>query len=225
MEAREAIMDRRSVRRFLPDQVPMDSIRRIIECGAQAPSVYNIQPWKVHVIAGEVKDKISRDVLTAVADDPPIKHQAEFEYYPTEWHEPFQTRRRAVGHELYGALGIARDDKAARTAQMNRNFVFFDAPVALFVTVDNRLPSGLLIDIGMFIENLLVGARAEGLHTCGQGAFNFFHKVIRPHLDMEDTEMLACGIALGFEDASANENKIRPVRLGVDEIANFYGFD
>lgn len=222
----KAIRTRKSVRRFLPDKpVPMDALRRILEGAAYAPSGHNIQPWKVYALAGAAKHALSADIMTAILSAPPEAHTPEFDYYPTEWHEPYIGRRRKLGYDMYGTLGIARDDKPAREAQMNRNYIFFDAPVGLFVTMDRRLATGTFMDIGMFIENILIGARGEGLHTCGQAAFTWFHDIIRRHVGMADTELLTCGIALGYEDESAPEAKLVVDKLGVDEFTTFLGFD
>jgi len=224
VDVHEAIMSRRSVRRFLSTPVPMASLRRIIEGAGMAPSGHNIQPWKVYVVAGDVKDAISASILKAIAEDPPEAHEPEFDYYPTEWFEPYISRRRATGFGLYEALGIAREDKQARIDQMNRNYVFFDAPVGMFITFDRRLATGTFMDMGMFIENLMIGARGEGLHTCGQAAFNWYHTAIRPHLPMDDAEQFACGLAIGFEDSDAPENAFRTDKLPIDDYTSFLGF-
>lgn len=224
MDVRDAIMSRKSVRRFLPKPVPVEAIRRIMECAGQAPSGHNIQPWKVYAVAGEARERLCRDILDAIANEPMENHVPEYDYYPTEWYEPYIGRRRKLGHEMYGLLGIARDDKAAREAQMNRNYIFFDAPVGIFVTMDNRLATGTFLDIGMFIQNILISARAEGLHTCGQAAFTWFHKIIRKHVGMVDTETLVCGIALGYEDPDDPVNKLVAERIPVDEYVTFLGF-
>jgi nitroreductase len=223
MNVEEAILTRRSVRRFLPKPVPEPIVGKIIEVSARAPSGHNIQPWKVYAIAGEVEKRLSADILKA-AETEPGKHQPEHEYYPTEWHEPYIGRRRELGYDLYAKLGIARDDVAARTSHMNRNYLFFDAPVGLFVTVDRRLNTGSYIDIGMFLQNILLAARGHGLHTCGQAAFTWYHDIIREHLSFDGTEILICGVALGYEDTAAPENKLVTKRVPVDTYARFLGF-
>jgi len=225
MNVHEAIMTRRSIRRFLAKPVPRASLTRILEGAAMAPSGHNIQPWKVYAVAGSVKEGISRDILASIASEPADSHKPEFDYYPVEWFEPFIGRRRKLGHDLYAVLGIAREDKARREAQMLENFKFFGAPVGLFVTFDRRLATGTFMDIGMFVENILVGARGEGLDTCGQAAFINFHKVLRRHLPMGDNELLACGISLGFADPSAPENKLIPEKISVDQFTTFHGFE
>ena len=225
MDTHDAIMSRRSVRRFLPSPVPRASLMRILEGAAMAPSGHNIQPWKVYAVAGSVQQKISSDILAAIAKDSVEEHQPEFDYYPVNWVEPYIGRRRKLGHELYAILGIGREDKAAREQQMLKNYSFFGAPIGLFVTFDRRLATGTFMDVGMFIENILIGARGEGLDTCGQAAFNWYHKVIRRHLPMDDGELLACGIALGYADDDAPENKLRPEKIAVESFTTFLGFE
>ncbi len=221
MQVHDAIMSRRSVRKFLPKPVPMDSLRRIIEGAGMAPSGNNIQPWKLYVIGGEKKAALSADILDAIANGNPDDYQPEFPYYPTKWFEPFKTRRQETGSGLNDKLGIARDDPAARNAQMNKNSESFNAPIGLFVAFHRDLATGTYMDIGMFIENILIGARGEGLHTCGQAAFTWFHSVVRKHLEMPDEELLACGISMGFEDEGALENEFRVSKLAIEEFTTF----
>lgn len=221
MQVHDAIMTRKSVRRFLPRSVPRDSLLRILEGAGRAPSGHNIQPWRVYVLTGGAKDRVSSAILKAIDEALPEDHQPEFDYYPTEWFEPYISRRRKVGFELYGKLGIARDDKAARDAQMRENYVFFGAPVGIFVTFDRRLATGTFMDIGMFLENILIGARGEGMDTCGQACFNWFHKIIRAELPMADTELLACGLSLGYADPDAPENQLQADKLKVEEFTVF----
>jgi hypothetical protein len=137
----------------------------------------------VYVVRGAAKQRITDKALAAAQGISSLKaSDPEFDYYPTEWFEPYLSRRRATGFGLYDALGIAREDKEARGEQMLRNFRFFDAPVGLFITFSRRMSVGTFMDVGMFIENILIGARGEGLHTCGQVAWCSHHKMIREEL-------------------------------------------
>ena len=223
MDVHEALTTRRSVRRFLPRAVPEDTIRRILKGAAYAPSGHNIQPWQVHVVTGIAKDRVSEAVLARIEETQGDQdaNKSEFEYYPVEWFEPYIGRRRATGFGLYEALGIDRKDYEARTAQMLQNFRFFGAPVGMFITFDRRLAEGTFMDIGMFIENILIGARGEGLHTCGQVAWCPFHEVIRGQLNIPDEQMFVCGISLGYEDPDAPENTLRVEKVDIDEFTTF----
>jgi nitroreductase len=222
MHVDHAIQSRKSVRRFLPAGVSPQVIRHILKVAARAPSGNNIQPWRVHVVTGEVRQALCRDILQA-ASESPDQHRAEYGYYPTQWVEPYRERRRRNGFALYETLGIGRDDHDLREQQMLRNYQFFDAPVGLLVTVDRRLNTGSYLDVGMFIQNILIAARGQHLHTCAQAAFADFHQVVRRHLPLGEDEILVCGIALGHGDNEAPENWLHSERQSVEEFASFHG--
>jgi len=148
----------------------------------------------------------------------------EFDYYPTQWAEPWLSRRRKIGFGLYGLLGIGKDDKAGMKRQTGRNFVFFDAPVGLIFTMDRSLGQGMFIDYGMFMANLMTAARARGLDTCPQAAFADYHKTIRETLGIPDNELVVCGMALGYADRDAPENRLQTEREPVAGFADFRGF-
>lgn len=215
-----AITSRRSVRAFLPTPVSQGTVAEILEVAARAPSGTNMQPWKAYVVTGKTRQAISEAILTsgiraerAVWD--------EYRYYPTEFFEPYRTRRRAVGFALYGLLGIGRRDTDRMRAQHDRNFVFFDAPVGIIFTIDRRLEKGSWLDYGMFLENIAIAARGRGLHTCPQAAFAPYHRQIRPILDIPDEELVICGMALGYEDETKPENRLRTEREPLSEWAVF----
>ena len=180
-----AIVSRRSVRAFLDTPVDPAIIREILEVAARAPSGTNTQPWKVYVLTGDARVRLSAEIVEAFLD--PVKaaeHHEEYDYYPKEWVEPFIGRRRKVGFDLYGLLGLKKDDKDAMKRQHARNFEFFDAPVGLFFTVDRIMGKGSWLDFGMFMENIMISAVGHGLATCPQAAFNQFHKIIERHLNL-----------------------------------------
>lgn len=215
----EAITSRRSVRAFLPDAVPESTIREILDIACWAPSGTNMQPWRVYVAMGETKERVSRAILDSGLR---AEHaRGEYKYYPDKFFEPYYARRRAVGFALYGHLGIGKRDVDQMRAQHDRNFVFFGAPVGMIFTIDRRLNQGSWIDYGMFLQNIMIAARARGLHTCPQAAFAPYHQQIRPVLGIADEEIVICGMALGYEDVSKPENRLRTERAPLDEWAVF----
>lgn len=216
---REAIIERRSVRRFLPDAVPDEIVRTILSEAARAPSGANIQPWQVHVVTGVAKDRVSRAVLDAAAEG---RETPEYAYYPDEFFEPYLGRRRKVGYDLYGLLGIAKGDKPMMRAQHDRNFVFFDAPVGLFVTIDRRFNLGSYMDAGMFIQNILLLARAWGYETCPQAAWVRHGGTVRGVLAIPESHILLCGIALGRIDVDAPENRLQTERAAAETFTTFH---
>jgi nitroreductase len=199
-----AITSRRSVRAFLPTPVPQQTIVEILDVAARAPSGTNTQPWKVHVLTGAAKERLTHDILAAY-DDPVerAKHTEEYAYYPTDWVSPYIDRRRKVGWDLYGLLGIGKTDKAGMHAQHGRNYRFFDAPVGLIFVIDRIMRQGSWLDYGMFLQNVMVAARARGLDTCPQAAFTQFHRIIEAQLGLAESEMVVCGMSLGWADHSA----------------------
>lgn len=219
-----AITSRRSLRRFLLEPVPRATVEQILDVAARAPSGTNMQPWRVHVVAGAAKDRLCRAVVAAFeADAPQGPH--EYRYYPETFFEPFLSRRRKVGFGLYGLLGIARGDAAAMKAQHARNFLFFDAPVGLMFTIDRRLEIGSWLDYGMFLQNVMTAARGRGLDTCAQAAWSHWHGVVRATLGLADEELVVCGMALGHADPDAPENQLATERVPAREFATFDGFD
>nr|WP_210427235.1 nitroreductase [Rhizobacter sp. SG703] len=219
-----AITSRRSLRAFLPTPVPRETIEDILRVASRAPSGTNTQPWKVYVLTGEPLQALARDI-TAVYDDPAeaARHREEYAYYPVEWRPPYIDRRRKVGWDLYGLLGIAKGDKPRMHAQHGRNYVFFDAPVGLMFTIDRVMQQGSWLDYGMFLQNIMVAARARGLDTCPQAAFTQFHRIILPRLGAADDEMLVCGMSLGFADPAAVENTLVTEREPVAGFTRFLG--
>ena len=223
MHVDAAIRSRKSVRRFLPLSIPRHVVEHILAVAARAPSGNNVQPWHVHVLAGDAKQALCTDILDA-ASTQTGQHGAEYRYYPDNWFEPYLGRRRATGFGLYETLGIARDDQQAREQQSLRNYQFFNAPVGLLISLDRRLNTGSFMDLGMFIQNILLAARGQGLHTCAQAAFAWYHQVVRRHVPLADNDILVCGIALGHEDRAAPENSMETPREPVANFASFHGF-
>lgn len=218
-----ALASRRSVRAFLPKPVAREDIESILEVARFSASGMNMQPWRVHVVTGSAKDSLS-DAIAEIDNDP-IKSNELFEpydYYPREWFSPYLDRRRKVGWDLYGLLGIAKGDKERMHAQHGRNYRFFDAPVGLFFTVDKELREGSLMDYGMFLQSVMVAARSRNLHTCPQAAFLKFHRVIADHLHIPIGQMLVCGMSLGYADETRIENTLVTEREPVSAFSTFH---
>ncbi len=218
-----AITSRASIRAFLPTPVPQETIERILAAASYAPSGSNMQPWKVRVVAGDVRDRLIKAV--SAEHDAGRAQERDFKYYPDPFPEPYLTRRRATGWGLYGTLGIEKGDKEAMHRQHGRNFLLFDAPVGLVFTIDNTLEMGSWLDYGTFLQNIMVMARGLGLHTCPQAAWCSFHTTVKDVLDIPENEIVVCGMALGHADPDAVANTFRPVREPVDGFTKFMGFD
>jgi|LFRM01.1.fsa_nt_gb nitroreductase len=215
-----AITSRKSIRGFLPDAIPAPLLHTLLKTAARAPSGSNIQPWKVHVVSGQARDALSAALLDAFQTGTP--NQCEYQYYPKEWREPYLARRRENGWSLYNILGIQKGDKAAMQRQHARNFEFFGAPVVLFVTLDNDMEQGSWLDAGMFIQNIMIAARALGLHTCPQVALVNYPAIVKQHLSIPTGQTLVCGISLGYEDTSNPANTLVTTRVPLEEFVTFH---
>ena len=221
-----AIEGRMSVRAFLNTPVPRAAIEQLLQLASRAPSGTNTQPWKVYVLQGASKDALVHKVCAAhdaIRDNPALAadYQEAYDYYPKQWVSPYIDRRRENGWGLYGLLGIGKGDKDKMHAQHQRNFRFFDAPVGIMVTIDKIMGGGSLVDTGMFLQNLMVAARAHGLDTCPQAAWNGFAKIILPHIGAGDQEMLVCGMALGYADPTDKVNTFHTPRVPVADFTTW----
>ena len=217
------IASRRSIRGFLPDPVPPDVIAEILDVAARAPSGVNAQPWKVHVLTGPALTALS-EAIVGVYDDPAAaaEHVADFNSYPEAWVAPYIDRRRKVGWDLYGLLGILKGDAARMHVQVRRNYQFFGAPVGMIFVIDRVMARGGILDFGMFMQNVMLAARARGLDTCPQAAFSTYHRVIRAQLGIPEDQMVVCGMALGRADPGAIENTLRTMREPAATFAVFH---
>ena len=223
-----AITSRMSVRAFLPTPVPQRTIEHILDVARRAPSGTNTQPWKVYVLRNAARDELVEKVCAAhdaLRADPALaaSYTEEYDYYPEQWVSPYIDRRRENGWGLYGLLGIAKGEKDKMHAQHQRNFRFFDAPVGLMFTLDRVMGRGSLVDYGMFLQNIMVAARGQGLHTCPQAAWNGFAKIILPHIGAGPDEMLVCGMALGHADPDAPVNGFHTPREPVASFTHWLG--
>ena len=221
-----AIEGRLSVRAFLPKPVPRETMEHLLRVASRAPSGTNTQPWKVYVLQGASRDALVQKVCAAhdaIRANPALaeQYQEAYDYYPRQWVSPYIDRRRENGWGLYGLLGITKGDKDKMHAQHQRNFKFFDAPVGLMFTVDKIMGGGALVDTGMFMQNLMVAARAHGLDTCPQAAWNSFASIILPHVGAGDNEMLVCGMALGYADPSDKVNTFVTPREPVQDFTTW----
>lgn len=223
MDVFDAIRARRSVRAFKPDPVPLALVQEILADAARAPSGTNIQPWKVHVVAGAVRDRLVAEVL-AHRETNPDDARAEFPRTGKR-KEPYTSRMRTLGKEMYGLIGIPKGDQAANWAQWGRNYKFFDAPVGIIFTIDRDLDSMSFLDIGMFMQTMLLSAKARGLDTCAQGAWNNYWSVTRRVLNVPDEDYIIAGVSLGYADETSAVNTLVASREPLDSFATFHGFE
>jgi nitroreductase len=220
MDALEAITTRFSARAFLDTPVDKIILEKILHAAGRAPSGVNTQPWQVAVLTGQTKDKLGAEILKARDED--IPQHPDYNYYPTEWFDPYKTRRKDCGAALYGALNIEYGDKEKRLVQWNRNYTFFDAPVGLLFFIDGRLDKGSWMDCAMFIQSIMIAARHFGLHTCPQASLAEYPDIVRRVLNKPSDLKVICGMAMGYADESAPVNHYRTSRLEVDDFTQWF---
>jgi len=213
----QVITDRRSIRAYLPTPVPNELVKEIIQVSSRAPSGNNAQPWHVYAVTGDFKDRLCTELHGEFLNNP-TAHRAEYRYYPKEMIEPFITRKRKNGIELYKLLGLTRDNELGMRQQHAKNMQFFGAPVGLFFTIDRSMEKGGWLDCGMFIQTVMLAAKARGLDTCPQAAFTQFHQIIGQRLNIPANQQLICGMSLGYADLSKIENTLVTEREPVETV-------
>jgi nitroreductase len=229
----EFLAKRRTTRSFKSDPVDAKTIDELLEDGLTAPSWSNTRPFLVAVASGEVRDRISKDMLERwsvgsgmISGN--LRDKLRFLFTPKAWPlsdypvmKPYpkslQPRARRVGKELYGMLGVARGDKKARDAQWAKNYEFFNAPVEIFVFIHKGLSVFAANDAGLFAENLMLSAQAKGLGTCAQGAVAIWPKAVHKEFVIPKGYKLIYGIAVGYRD-DAEVNTFQANRIGAEEI-------
>ena len=223
MNVTDAVASRMSCRAFLPTPVPEATVRAILDAARQAPSGGNLQPWRVHALAGEpLQELLSR--VRAMIRTHPRGEGAEYEIYPTGLWEPYRTRRFKCGEDMYATIGVSREDKLARLLQFARNYEFFGAPVGLFFCLDRRMGPPQWSDVGMYMQTVMLLAREHGLHTCAQEAWSVWYRTVGEFLRLSPELMLFSGMALGYRDDSAPINTLKTDRAPLEEIAELHGF-
>jgi nitroreductase len=219
----DAIDTRQSVRAFLPRPVDRATVERLLQLSARSASGSNIQPWRIRVVAGEIRERLTRAIFEAVARDGFEPYQREWNYYPVNWREPFLGRRRKIGWDMYSLLGVGKGDFEGTQQARMRNYEFFGAPVGMIFTLDEDLEIGSWLDLGIYLGTLMIAARGHGLHSCPQAAFADFHKIIRPILGIPGKEIIVCGMALGHIDPDAPVNRLVTERAPLADYASFHG--
>ncbi|WP_455481205.1 nitroreductase [Bartonella sp. B12(2025)] len=215
----QSILSRRAIRAFTDQPVSQKIIKEILEFAARAPSGANIQPWQAIVLTGDTLKKVGQELSQLVLSG--VETERDYYYYPREWREPYLSRRQKMGSDLYTSLGIKIDEKEKILRQKVRNFSFFGAPVGILFTMDYDMEVGSWLDLGMFMQTIMLAARGFGLDTCPQASFSDYHKQIRTLLSVPSDRRIICGMSLGYRDANAPENNVEVVREPIENFVRF----
>jgi nitroreductase len=216
MKVSEAVSSRSSVRSFTGQKVDTKLISQLLQKSSRSASGGNLQPWRIFVLNNE-----SMENFLTFQDDWLLPETPSYEIYPQKLKEPYRTSRYQLGEQMYEAIGISRDDKQGRLDQVMKNFSFFGAPAALFCFVDKQMGSPQWSDLGMFLQTFMLLAQEVGLDTCAQEAWSMKHDSVSKFVGASDSEILFCGLAMGYKDKDAKVNQFRSERRPISEWATF----
>jgi len=217
LDVSEAIKNRIATRAFLEKSVPMETLKKIVNIARYAPSGGNLQPWKVHALMGDALEEFIQ-FIEEFSGGAGRMDGGEFNIYPPDLHDPYRSRRFKCGEDMYKLLGIAREDKHARLSRMSENYRFFGAPVGLFFTIDRRMGKAQWADLGMFVQSFMLVACEYGVATCAQLSWSVWYRQVSDYLQLDENEMLFCGMALGYADKTHPVNQLRTDRAELDEV-------
>lgn len=223
MTVSDAVASRRSVRAFTDRPVDTALLRDMLERAQRAPSGGNVQPWMVSVLTGEPLQRL----IAAVAERMQLGLmglQPDYAIYPDGLPDPWMARRHGVAHAMYAAMGIAREDRAARDAAMAENFTAFGAPVLAFVHCPRLMGPPQWADMGIWLQTVMLLLREAGLDSCPQEAWAMYGKMVRDQIGLDDGHILYCGLAIGWRDADAPVNNFDVPRAPIDEVVRWFGF-
>ncbi len=220
MQFKETMMQRQSIRAFLDKPVEIEKIQWILNLARHAPSGVNTQPWQIAVVQGNTKKILDEQLEHAFRSG--VKANMDYQYYPKQWLEPFKSRRKACGLQMYSALKINREDKQRQVDQWAANYRAFDAPIVLFFFLHESAEQGSYLDYGMFLQSLMLAAVDQGLATCPQAALTEYPEIVKKVLKQDSHSVLLCGMALGYEDKEAWVNAYRTEREDYLKFTHFF---
>jgi nitroreductase len=224
MDIIEAIKTRKSIRSYKPDPIPREIIREILEIASRAPSAMNTQPWEFTVITGEVLENIRRVNMENLKAGVMLQP----EHSVVSWSQDSVYRRRQVdlAKQIFKLMDIPREDKEKRTQWLERGFRYFDAPVAIIVSVDRSLiESGPLLDVGAVLQTICLAALSFGIGTCIEDQGVLYPAAVRKFAPIPDSKRILMSIAMGYPDWDFPANKLESTRESVDTITTWCGFD
>lgn len=214
----EAITARRSVRGFLPDPVPRETLENVFHIAQQAPSNCNTQPWKVYVASGELKNRLRQQFTER--HDQGVPGNPDFPYIG-RWEGEYRQRQVDCAVALYNEMGIGRDDKEGRRYAVRRNFELFDAPHIVFLGMDTEFGATISLDVGMYAQTLMLTMQAFGVSSCAMGSMRAYPDLIREAFGLDDQVGILLGISFGYEDPGVAANKTRTVREALSHAVTF----
>lgn len=220
MDVFDAIRTRWACRAFLETPLTNEQIEQVLEAASWSPSGVNSQPWRVAIAQGNSRQAISQALIAAREQEQ--EPNPDYRYYPDNWIEPYRSRRIECGKALYSALGIAKEDKSRQQKAWFNNYRFFGAPVALFFFIHQQMNTGSWLDMGLFLQNVMLAATGLGLASCPQASVADYPDIIRQILQVDEEYTLICGMALGYADTQKAVNQYRLERSSPGEFCSWH---
>lgn len=219
MDVLKAIQHRQSIRAFLETPVTQAQMQAILDIARWAPSGVNCQPWQAIILGPKAREKMAKAIIEA--REQKLPENPDYRYYPKKWVEPYKSRRKACGAALYGALNIQMGDIELRKEAWYRNYHFFQAPAAYIFAIDKALSKGAWLDMGMFLQSVMLAARGMGLETCPLASLAEFPDIVRHHLHLNADQEIVCGMAVGYADWDHPINGYRTTRESTDSFSKY----
>ena len=221
MTLSDAMVNRKSIRGFLPRAVPQEELRATLEMAIQSPSASNAQPWELAIMTGAPLEEFNRRSEMARDQGAPINPDVA----PADLFGDYSRRRKEVGIRVFQLLGVAREDMEGREAWNRKALRFFDAPVGIVIYTDASLERGRTdFDLGLLTENLCLAAMCYGLGTCIDQQALCYPDIIRDITGMPADKRLTAAVALGYPDWDFPVNQLESSREPVDVVTSWHGF-
>ena len=215
----QTIRERRSVRGFLPKPVPRDVLEEVLALAQHAPSNCNVQPWRVYIASGNTLEKLRSALLQEVTTGASPVMVAPID----EFLGVYREKQVACAVELYGKMGIERDDRMGRLNASLRNFQFFDAPHVAYICMAKSFGIGVALDVGMYVQTLMLAMQSRGISSCAQASLRAYPELVGEHLGIPDDEQILCGLSFGYEDPTVPANQTRQPRDSISSNVVFRG--
>ena len=215
----QTIRERRSVRGFLPKPVPRDVLEEVLALAQHAPSNCNVQPWRVYIASGNTLEKLRSALLQEVTTGASPVMVAPID----EFLGVYREKQVACAVELYGKMGIERDDRVGRMNASLRNFQFFDAPHVAYICMAKSFGIGVALDVGMYVQTLMLAMQSRGIGSCAQASLRAYPELVGEHLSIPDDERILCGLSFGYEDPTVPANQTRQPRDPISSNVVFRG--
>lgn len=222
MSVTEAVTSRTSKRAFLDRPVSSEQVRELLTKALHSPSGGNLQPWHIHVLGGTELENF-KTLIREKRKTNWLGEGQEYMLYPDPLQEPYFARRWQCTEDMYATMGLTPENKAGRIQFVGGNFEFWNAPVAIFLSIDRSFGPMQWVDLGLWLQTLMLLAREAGLDTCTQAFWTLWHKTIAEYLALPPHLMPFCGVALGYADPAHPVNGLHTARITLDEMAVFRG--